>query len=186
MEFLSEKAWSHLSNGTTGKPTEAAPASPPRHDRVITVISRGLVISGISQTAAKKSTWNVKPGLEASKPKHLLLGPSLRRLTRAPQGDRSPWATDYSTLAVTTGDRLRLPRGHHGRPACVSLAVAHGDRHRLPRGRHRRSASPTSRSPRATGVVYLAVSTGDRRRLPRGHHGRLASPEDRKRKREPT
>ncbi|KAF3531421.1 hypothetical protein DY000_02039528 [Brassica cretica] len=46
-EFLSEKAKSHLSKETTGKPTEAA---------------------------AKKSTWNAKHGLEAAKPKRLLLG----------------------------------------------------------------------------------------------------------------
>ncbi|KAF3566480.1 hypothetical protein DY000_02014460 [Brassica cretica] len=40
-EFLSDKAKSHLSKETTGKPTEAAPVSPPRHDRVIHVISGG-------------------------------------------------------------------------------------------------------------------------------------------------
>ena len=38
-EFLSDKAKSHLSKETTGKPTEAAPVSPPRHGRVIHVIS---------------------------------------------------------------------------------------------------------------------------------------------------
>uniref|UniRef100_A0A0D2ZTT2 Retrotransposon gag domain-containing protein n=1 Tax=Brassica oleracea var. oleracea TaxID=109376 RepID=A0A0D2ZTT2_BRAOL len=38
-EFLSEKAKSHLSKETTGKPTEAAPVSPPRQDRIIHVIS---------------------------------------------------------------------------------------------------------------------------------------------------
>ncbi|KAF3485525.1 hypothetical protein F2Q69_00052344 [Brassica cretica] len=38
-EFLSEKANSHLSKETTGMPTEAAPVSPPRQDRVIHVIS---------------------------------------------------------------------------------------------------------------------------------------------------
>ncbi|XP_013739460.2 uncharacterized protein LOC106442306 [Brassica napus] len=56
-EFLFEKAKSHLSKDTTGKPTEAAPE-----------------ISGISHAAAKKSTWNAKHGLETSKPKRLLLG----------------------------------------------------------------------------------------------------------------
>ncbi|XP_009123579.2 uncharacterized protein LOC103848426 [Brassica rapa] len=74
MEFLSEKAKSHLSKETTGKPTDAVPLSPPRQDRVIHVISGGSDISGISHTAAKKSTWNAKHGLEAAKPKHLLLG----------------------------------------------------------------------------------------------------------------
>ncbi|KAF3591522.1 hypothetical protein DY000_02021126 [Brassica cretica] len=38
-EFLSEKAKSHLSKETMGKPTEAAPFSLPRQDRVIHVIS---------------------------------------------------------------------------------------------------------------------------------------------------
>ncbi|KAF2555241.1 hypothetical protein F2Q68_00016533 [Brassica cretica] len=55
-EFLSEKAKSHLSKETTGKPPEAAPVSPPRHDRVIHIISGGSEISGISHAAAKKST----------------------------------------------------------------------------------------------------------------------------------
>ncbi|KAF3530082.1 hypothetical protein DY000_02040906 [Brassica cretica] len=40
-EFLSEKAMSHLSKETTGKPTKAAPVSPPRQDRLIHVISGG-------------------------------------------------------------------------------------------------------------------------------------------------
>ncbi|XP_022552509.2 uncharacterized protein LOC106358498 [Brassica napus] len=73
-EFLSDKAKSHLSKETTGKPTEAPPVSPPRHDRVIHVISGGSEISGISHAAGKKSTWNAKHGLEAPKPKRLLLG----------------------------------------------------------------------------------------------------------------
>nr|VDC96094.1 unnamed protein product [Brassica oleracea] len=73
-EFLSEKAKSNLSKETTGKPTETAPVSPPRQDRVIHVISGGSEISGISHAAAKKITWNAKHGLEAAKPKRLLLG----------------------------------------------------------------------------------------------------------------
>ncbi|KAF2580024.1 hypothetical protein F2Q68_00005041 [Brassica cretica] len=73
-EFLSEKAKSHLSKETMGKPTEAARVSPPRQDRVIHVISGGSEISGISHAAAKKSTWNGKHGLEAAKLKRLLLG----------------------------------------------------------------------------------------------------------------
>ncbi|KAF3517008.1 hypothetical protein DY000_02059758 [Brassica cretica] len=55
-EFFSEKAKSHLSKKAMGKPTEAAPVSPPRQDRVIQVISGGSEISGISHAAAKKST----------------------------------------------------------------------------------------------------------------------------------
>ena len=73
-EFLSEKVKSYLSKETTGKPTEAAPVSPPRQDRVIHVISGGSEISDISHAATKKSTWNAKHGLKAGKPKHLLLG----------------------------------------------------------------------------------------------------------------
>ncbi|KAF2548667.1 hypothetical protein F2Q70_00023124 [Brassica cretica] len=73
-EFLSEKAKSHLSKETTGKPTETAPVSPPRQDRVIHIISGGSEISSISQPAAKKSTRNAKHGLEAAKPKCVLLG----------------------------------------------------------------------------------------------------------------
>ncbi|KAF2557478.1 hypothetical protein F2Q68_00015071 [Brassica cretica] len=73
-DFLSDKAKSHLSKETTGKPTEAAPVSPPRHDRVIHVILGGSEISDISHAAAKKSTWNANHGLEAAKPKRLLLG----------------------------------------------------------------------------------------------------------------
>ncbi|XP_013645657.1 uncharacterized protein LOC106350297 [Brassica napus] len=73
-EFLFEKAKSHLSKDTTGKPIESAPVSPPRQDRLIHVISGGSGISGISQAAAKKSTWNAKHGLVAAKPKRLLLG----------------------------------------------------------------------------------------------------------------
>ncbi|XP_048598078.1 uncharacterized protein LOC125578962 [Brassica napus] len=68
-EFLSDKAKSHLSKETTGKPV-----SPPRQDRVVHVISGGSEISGIRHAAAKKSTWNPKHGLEAAKPKRLLLG----------------------------------------------------------------------------------------------------------------
>ncbi|KAF3514253.1 hypothetical protein F2Q69_00005851 [Brassica cretica] len=73
-EFLSEKAKSHLSKETTGKPNEAAPVSPPQLDRVIHVISGGSEISGISHASAKKTTWNAKYSLEAAKPKRLLLG----------------------------------------------------------------------------------------------------------------
>ncbi|XP_013662945.2 uncharacterized protein LOC106367666 [Brassica napus] len=73
-EFLSDKAKSHLSKETTGKPTEAALLWPPRQDRLIHVILGGSEISGISHAAAKKSTWNAKHGLEAAKRKCLLLG----------------------------------------------------------------------------------------------------------------
>ncbi|KAF3612250.1 hypothetical protein DY000_02048775 [Brassica cretica] len=55
-EFLSEKAKSHLNKETSGKPTEAAPTSPPRQDRVICVISGVSEICGISHAAANKNT----------------------------------------------------------------------------------------------------------------------------------
>ncbi|KAF3523284.1 hypothetical protein F2Q69_00048424 [Brassica cretica] len=45
-EFLSEKAKAHLSKETAGKSKGAAPASPPRQDRLIHVISRGSEESG--------------------------------------------------------------------------------------------------------------------------------------------
>ena len=41
---------------------------------MIHVISGGSEISGISHAGVKKSTWNAKHGLEAAKPKRLLLG----------------------------------------------------------------------------------------------------------------
>ena len=56
------------------KSAAAIPASPPRQDRVIHVISGGSEISGVSHAAAKKSTRNAKHGLETTKPKHLLVG----------------------------------------------------------------------------------------------------------------
>ena len=73
-EFLSEKAKNLLSKETPRKYAETKPASPPRQDRVIHVISGGSEISGISHAAAKKSTQNAKLGLETSKSKWLLLG----------------------------------------------------------------------------------------------------------------
>ncbi|KAF2610966.1 hypothetical protein F2Q70_00011781 [Brassica cretica] len=73
-EFLSQKAKIHLNKETSGKPTEFVHASPPRQDQEIHVISGCLEISGISHTAAKKSTWNAKHGLEAATPKRMLLG----------------------------------------------------------------------------------------------------------------
>ncbi|XP_022557518.2 uncharacterized protein LOC111205653 [Brassica napus] len=73
-EFLSEKANAHLSKETAGKSKGAAPASPPRQDRVIHVISGGSEVSGESHTAAKKSTCNAKHGLKTTQPKRLLLG----------------------------------------------------------------------------------------------------------------
>ena len=88
-EFLSEKAKSHLSKETMGNPTEAAPVSPPRQDRVIHVISGCSEISGISHAAAKKSTWNAKHGLEAAKPKRLLLGTDEISFTAKGAGESS-------------------------------------------------------------------------------------------------
>ncbi|KAL0815563.1 hypothetical protein Bca101_072007 [Brassica carinata] len=73
-EFLLEKAKAHPSKETTGKSKGAAPASPPRKNRVIHVISGGSEVSRVSHTAAKKSTCNTKHGLETIQPKHLLLG----------------------------------------------------------------------------------------------------------------
>ncbi|XP_013628856.1 PREDICTED: uncharacterized protein LOC106334986 [Brassica oleracea var. oleracea] len=61
-------------SATAGKSKGAAPASPPRQDRVIHVISGGSEVSGVSHTAAKKNTRSAKHGLGTSQPKRLLLG----------------------------------------------------------------------------------------------------------------
>ena len=63
-EFLSEKAKAHLNKETAGKSKGAAPASPPRQDRVIHVIYGGSEVSGVSHAAAKKCTRNSKHGLQ--------------------------------------------------------------------------------------------------------------------------
>ncbi|XP_013654425.2 uncharacterized protein LOC106359243 [Brassica napus] len=73
-EFLSEKAKNHLNKEVPVKSAGAIPASPPRQDRVIHVISGSSEISGVSHAAAKKSTRNAKHSLETTKPKRLLLG----------------------------------------------------------------------------------------------------------------
>ncbi|WZZ44783.1 hypothetical protein YC2023_041042 [Brassica napus] len=72
-EFLSEKDKSHLTRETTGKPNEAAPISPPRHDRVC---SRLATLSGPSDSChigRFGDQRHAKHGLEAAKPKRLLL-----------------------------------------------------------------------------------------------------------------
>ncbi|XP_013601262.1 PREDICTED: uncharacterized protein LOC106308671 [Brassica oleracea var. oleracea] len=102
-EFFSKKAKSHLSKETTGKPTEAAPVSPPRQDRVIHVISGGSEISGISHAAPKKSTWNAKHGLEAAKPKRLLL--------------------DTDEISFTAKEQEKILTPHHD-ALVISLTVA--------------------------------------------------------------
>ncbi|XP_013729726.1 uncharacterized protein LOC106433442 [Brassica napus] len=73
-EFLSDKAKNLLNKETNNKTPETAPASPPRQDRVIHVISSGSEVSDVSHTAAKKSTRNAKNGEEDGRTKHLLLG----------------------------------------------------------------------------------------------------------------
>ncbi|XP_048618613.1 uncharacterized protein LOC106404218 [Brassica napus] len=98
-EFLSEKAKSHLSKETTGKPTEVAPVSPPQQERVIHVISGGSEINGISHTAAKKSTWNAKHGLEAAKLKRLLLGTDEISFTAKEQ--EKVLTTHHDTLVIS-------------------------------------------------------------------------------------
>ncbi|XP_033134307.1 uncharacterized protein LOC117127764 [Brassica rapa] len=73
-EFLSKKAKAHLSKEVSWKSKGDAPSSPPRQDRVIHVISGGSEVSGVSHTAAKKSTRNAKHSLETAQPKRLRLG----------------------------------------------------------------------------------------------------------------
>ncbi|XP_013594344.1 PREDICTED: uncharacterized protein LOC106302366 [Brassica oleracea var. oleracea] len=101
-EFLSEKAKNLLSKETARKSAETKPASPPRQDRVIHVISGGSEISGICHAAAKKSTRNAKLGLETSKSK-LLLG------------------TDE--ISFTTKEQEKVLAPHHD-ALVVSLTVA--------------------------------------------------------------
>ncbi|XP_048611594.1 uncharacterized protein LOC125585916 [Brassica napus] len=102
-EFLSEKAKAHLSKETIGKSKGAAPASPPRQDRVIHVISGGSGVSGVSHTAAKKSIRNAKNGLETTQPKHLLLG------------------TDEISFAAKDQEKILAP--HHD-ALVISLTIA--------------------------------------------------------------
>ncbi|XP_048605651.1 uncharacterized protein LOC111208166 [Brassica napus] len=64
-EFLSEKAKSHLSKETTGKPNEVAPISPPRLDRVIHVISGGSEISDEISFTAKEQEKVLTPHHDA-------------------------------------------------------------------------------------------------------------------------
>ena len=70
---------------------------------MIHVISGGSEISGISHAASKKSTWNAKPGLEAAKPKRLLLG------------------TDE--ISFTAKEQEKVPTPHHD-SLVISLIVA--------------------------------------------------------------
>jgi len=70
---------------------------------VIHVILGGSEISGISHTGVKKSTWNAKHGLEAAKPKRLLLG------------------TDEISFAAKEQEKVLTP--HHD-ALVISLTVA--------------------------------------------------------------
>ncbi|XP_013594346.1 uncharacterized protein LOC106377622 [Brassica napus] len=102
-EFLWEKAKNLLSKETARKSTETKPASPPRLDQVIHVISGGSEISGINHAAAKKSTRNAKLGLETSKSTRLLMG------------------TDE--ISFTTKEQEKVLAPHHN-ALVVSLTVA--------------------------------------------------------------
>ncbi|KAF3536168.1 hypothetical protein F2Q69_00023320 [Brassica cretica] len=72
-------------------------------DQVIHVISGGSEISCISHAAAKKITWIAKHGLEAAKPKRLLLG------------------TDEISFTAKEQEKVFTP--HHDAPV-ISLIVA--------------------------------------------------------------
>ncbi|KAF3563532.1 hypothetical protein DY000_02015645 [Brassica cretica] len=130
-EFLSEKAKSHLSKETMGKPTEAAPVSPPRQDRVIHVISGRMEISDISHSAAKKSTWNAKHDLEAAKPKRLLLGADEISFTAKEQEKVLTPHHDALVISLTVANCLRpivrsarlLRRDRSSVPLCCYVAT---------------------------------------------------------------
>uniref|UniRef100_A0A0D3A8S2 Retrotransposon gag domain-containing protein n=1 Tax=Brassica oleracea var. oleracea TaxID=109376 RepID=A0A0D3A8S2_BRAOL len=102
-EFLSEKAKNHLNKEVPVNSPGAIPASPPRQDRVIHVISGGSEISGVNHAAAKKSTRNAKHGLETTKPKLLLLG------------------TDEISFTAKEQEKIRAP--HHN-ALVISLNIA--------------------------------------------------------------
>ena len=102
-EFLSEKAKNHLNKEVSVNSAGCVPASPPRQDRVIHVISGGSEISCVSHAAAKKSTLNAKHGLETTKPKRLLLG------------------TDKISFTAKEEERILAP--HHD-ALVISLTVA--------------------------------------------------------------
>ncbi|XP_013608051.1 PREDICTED: uncharacterized protein LOC106314774 [Brassica oleracea var. oleracea] len=74
-----------------------------KKDGVIHVISGGSEISGISHAAVKKSTWNAKHGLEADKPKRLLLG--------------------MDEISFTTKEQEKVLTPHHD-ALVISLTVA--------------------------------------------------------------
>ncbi|XP_048619879.1 uncharacterized protein LOC106432742 [Brassica napus] len=101
-EFFSEKAKSHLSKETTGKPTEAAPVSPP----------------GISHAATKKGTWNAKHGIEAAKPKRLLLGTDEISLTAKEQEKVLTPHHDTLVISLTIANclvkRILVDKGSSG------------------------------------------------------------------------
>ncbi|XP_009120239.1 uncharacterized protein LOC103845152 [Brassica rapa] len=105
-EFLSEMGKRNLSKETTGKPTEAAPVSPPRQDRVIHFIAGASEVSGISHAAAKKRTWKSKHGLEAAKPKRQLLGTDEISFTAKEQEKVLTPHHDALVISLTVPNRL--------------------------------------------------------------------------------
>ncbi|KAF2531503.1 hypothetical protein F2Q70_00030526 [Brassica cretica] len=105
-EFLSEKAKAHLSKETAGKSKGAAPASPPRQDRVIHVISGGSEVSGVSHAAAKKSIRNAKHGLEMTQSKRLLLGTNEISFTAKEQEKVLAPHHDALVISLTVGNCL--------------------------------------------------------------------------------
>ena len=73
---------------------------------MIHVISGGSESSGISHVAAKRSTWNAKHGLEAVKPKRLLLGTYEIRFTAKEQEKVLTRHHDALVISLTVANCL--------------------------------------------------------------------------------
>ncbi|KAF3551920.1 hypothetical protein DY000_02007686 [Brassica cretica] len=138
---LFPKPWllakSHLSKETIGKPTKAAPVSPPRQDRMIHVISGGSESCGIIHAAAKRSTWNAKHGLEAAKPKCLLLGTDETSFTTKEQEKVLTPHHDALVILLTVANCLGKPLARHTEEPEVEetddVPLTEGDQTDIPR-----------------------------------------------------
>uniref|UniRef100_A0A0D3BVB1 Retrotransposon gag domain-containing protein n=1 Tax=Brassica oleracea var. oleracea TaxID=109376 RepID=A0A0D3BVB1_BRAOL len=91
-EFLSEKAKAHLSKETTGKSKGAAPASPPRQDRVIHVISGGSEVGGVTTQPQGKASVNDTRNWGSFRRSRTLDHSKNPRNPRRTDVDRSAWS----------------------------------------------------------------------------------------------
>ncbi|KAF2583506.1 hypothetical protein F2Q68_00005085 [Brassica cretica] len=119
------------------EPTKAAPVSPPRQDRMIHVISGGSESCGIIHAAAKRSTWNAKHGLEAAKPKCLLLGTDETSFTTKEQEKVLTPHHDALVILLTVANCLGKPLARHTEEPEVEetddVPLTEGDQTDIPR-----------------------------------------------------